>query len=192
MNGEDAGREATLAVKMTANMTITAVFDQKPVTIIDEETGETDLSKMTAQDAEATTVTVNTDDHSITITTTQPYKAAQIWFNKPEEVRGNVLVVNIAEQEVNVTVTVKYTDGTESAMTSTTAGAPRSAAHRASTAGTQIVVPVDMGKKLQCIEPEECLSWNPPCYKNGVHHTKRVHRRQGQPFDGQGSKQRYL
>ncbi len=158
MNGEDAGREATLTVKMTANVTITAVFDQKPVTIIDEKTGEVNLSEMTAQDVEAATVTVNTDDHSITITTTQPYKAAQIWFNKPEEVRGNVLMVNIAEQEVNVTVTVKYTDGTESSMTSTTAGAQRSAAHRASTAGTQIIVPIDMGKKLQCIELKNALA----------------------------------
>ena len=180
MNGEDAGREATLAVKMTANVTITAVFDQKPVTIIDEETGETDLSKMTAQDAEATTVTVNTDDHSITITTTQPYKAAQIWFNKPEEVRGNVLVVNIAEQEVNVTVTVKYTDGTESAMTSTTAGAPRSAAHRASTAGTQIIVPIDMGKKLQCIELKNALAGT-------LHVTKMVFTTQNVFTDGKAN-----
>lgn len=158
MNGEDAGREATLAVKMTANVTITAVFDQKPVTIIDEKTGEVNLSEMTAQDVEAATVTVNTDDHSITITTTQPYKAAQIWFNNPEEVRGNVLMVNIAEQEVNVTVTVKYTDGTESSMTSTTTGAQRATAQRASTVGAQIVVPVDMGKKLQCIELKNALA----------------------------------
>ena len=180
MNGEDAGREATLAVKMTANVTITAVFDQKPVTIIDEETGETDLSKMTAQDAEATTVTVNTDDHSITITTTQPYKAAQIWFNKPEEVRGNVLMVNIAEQDANVTVTVKYTDGTESAMTSTTAGAPRSAAHRASTAGTQIIVPIDMGKKLQCIELKNALAGT-------LHVTKMVFTTQNVFTDGKAN-----
>ena len=179
-NGEDAGTEATLAVKMTANVTITAVFDKKPVIIIDEETGEADLSKMTAQDAEATTVTVNSNDNSITITTTQPYKAAQIWFNKPEEVRGNVLMVNIAEQDANVTVTVKYTDGTESSMTSTTAGAQRSAAHRASTAGTQIIVPIDMGKKLQCIELKNALAGT-------LHVTKMVFTTQNVFTDGKAN-----
>jgi len=180
MNGEDAGREATLAVKMTANVTITAVFDQKPVTIIDEKTGEVNLSEMTAQDVEAATVTVNTDDHSITITTTQPYKAAQIWFNKPEEVRGNVLMVNIAEQEVNVTVTVKYTDGTESSMTSTTTGAQRATARRTSTVGAQIVVPVDMGKKLQCIELKNALAGT-------LHITKMVFTTQNVFTDGKAN-----
>ena len=180
MNGEDAGREATLAVKMTANVTITVVFDQKPVTIIDEETGEADLSKMTAQDAEATTVTVNSNDNSITITSTEPYKAAQIWFNEPEEVMENVLIVDIAEQEAHVTVTVKYTDGTESAMTSTTAGAPRSAAHWASTAGTQIIVPIDMGKKLQCIELKNALAGT-------LHVTKMVFTTQNVFTDGKAN-----
>ena len=148
-NGEDAGTEATLTVKMTADMTIAAVFSKKTEPIIDEETGETDLTEMAPQDSETTTVTVNTEDNSITIETTEPYKAAQIWFNEPEEVKGNVLIVDIAEANVDVTVTVKYTDGTESSMSSTTS---ESASRRAAAAGTKISVPLEMGKEVQNIE----------------------------------------
>ena len=117
--------------------------------IIDEETGETDLTEMAAQDPETTTVTVNAEDNSITIETTEPYKAAQIWFDEPEEVKGNVLIVDIAEANADVTVTVKYTDGTESSMSSTTSEA---AARRAAAAGTKISVPLEMGKEVQNIE----------------------------------------
>ena len=149
-NGEDAGTEATLTVKMTADMTIAAVFSKKTEPIIDEETGETDLTEMTPQDPSTTSVEYNDEDQSITITTTEPYKAAQIWFNEPEKLaKGNVLIVDIAESGVNVTVTVKYTDGTESSMTST---AHAASARHAAVAGTKISVPLETGKDVQNIE----------------------------------------
>lgn len=149
-NGEDAGSEATLTVKMTADMTIAAVFSKKTEPIIDEETGETDLTEMTPQDPSTTTVEYNDEDQSITITTTEPYKAAQIWFNEPEKLaKGNVLIVDIAESGVNVTVTVKYTDGTESSMTST---AHAASSRHAAAAGTKISVPLETGKDVQNIE----------------------------------------
>ena len=149
-NGEDAGTEATLTVKMTADMTIAAVFSKKTEPIIDEETGETDLTEMTPQDPSTTSVEYNDEDQSITITTTEPYKAAQIWFNEPEKLaKGNVLIVDIAESGVNVTVTVKYTDGTESSMTST---AHAASSRHAAAAGTKISVPLETGKDVQNIE----------------------------------------
>lgn len=149
-NGEDAGTEATLTVKMTADMTIAAVFSKKTEPIIDEKTGETDLTEMTPQDPSTTSVEYNDEDQSITITTTEPYKAAQIWFNEPEKLaKGNVLIVDIAESGVNVTVTVKYTDGTESSMTST---AHAASARHAAVAGTKISVPLETGKDVQNIE----------------------------------------
>ncbi len=149
-NGEDAGTEATLTVKMTADMTIAAVFSKKTEPIIDEETGETDLTEMTPQDPSTTSVEYNDEDQSITITTTEPYKAAQIWFNEPEKLaKGNVLIVDIVESGVNVTVTVKYTDGTESSMTST---AHAASARHAAVAGTKISVPLETGKDVQNIE----------------------------------------
>ena len=149
-NGEDAGTEATLTVKMTADMTIAAVFSKKTEPIIDEETGETDLTEMTPQDPSTTSVEYNDEDQSITITTTEPYKAAQIWFNEPEKLaKGNVLIVDIAESGVNVTVTVKYTDGTESSMTST---AHAASSRHAAVAGTKISVPLETGKDVQNIE----------------------------------------
>lgn len=149
-NGEDAGTEATLTVKMTADMTIAAVFSKKTEPIIDEKTGETDLTEMTPQDPSTTSVEYNDEDQSITITTTEPYKAAQIWFNEPEKLaKGNVLIVDIAESGVNVTVTVKYTDGTESSMTST---AHAASSRHAAVAGTKISVPLETGKDVQNIE----------------------------------------
>ena len=149
-NGEDAGTEATLTVKMTADMTIAAVFSKKTEPIIDEETGETDLTEMTPQDPSTTSVEYNDEDQSITITTTEPYKAAQIWFNEPEKLaKGNVLIVDITESGVNVTVTVKYTDGTESSMTST---AHTASSRHAAVAGTKISVPLETGKDVQNIE----------------------------------------
>lgn len=149
-NGEDAGTEATLTVKMTADMTVTAVFSKKTEPIIDEKTGETDLTEMTPQDPSTTSVEYNDEDQSITITTTEPYKAAQIWFNEPEKLaKGNVLIVDIAESGVNVTVTVKYTDGTESSMTST---AHAASSRHAAAAGTKISVPLETGKDVQNIE----------------------------------------
>ncbi|MBQ2208806.1 MAG: hypothetical protein II404_02450 [Prevotella sp.] len=156
-NGEDAGTDNTLTVKMDADITITAVFEEIPTPIIDEETGEADLEEMAAQDNATTTVTYDEETETITMTTTEAYKAAQIWFNEPEEAKGNVLIVDITEPAVNVTVTVRYTDGTESSMTSTTAGAQRgakrsAATRRAAEPGTRIAVPVDMGKKVQSIE----------------------------------------
>ena len=126
--------------------------DDKEDNIFDSETGETDLSEMKGQDS-ATTVTAN-DDGSITITTTEPYKAAQIWFNTPEKVTGNVLKVEIAETGINVTVTVRYTDGSESSMaTSANAASRRAGANtRSESKGTQINVPLETGKDVQSIE----------------------------------------
>lgn len=116
-------------------------------TIFDEK-GEADLTELKGQD-EKTTVT-NNSDGSVTITTTEPYKAAQIWFNDPEKVTGNVLRVEIVESNVDVTVTVKYTDGSQSQMSSTTSASAR-AMTRASS-GTIIKVPVETGKSIQSIE----------------------------------------
>ena len=156
-NGEDAGTDNTLTVKMDGDISISAFFEEIPIPIIDEETGEADLEEMTAQDNATTTVTYDEETETITMTTTEAYKAAQIWFNEPEEAKGNVLIVDITEPAVNVTVTVRYADGTESSMTSTTAGAQRgakrsAATRRAAEPGTRIAVPVDMGKKVQSIE----------------------------------------
>ena len=122
--------------------------DDTQDTIFDKE-GEADLSEMTAQDSK-TTVTYNAEDESITIKTTEDYKAAQIWFNNPETVIGNVLEVDIAESGVSVTVTVQYTDGSQSQMSSTASASARAMTRAA--AGTVIKVPVETGKKVQNIE----------------------------------------
>lgn len=124
--------------------------DDEP--IIDEKTGETDLSELTAQNDTKTTLTQN-EDGSITMTTTEAYQAAQIWFNDPEPVAGNVLKVELAESKVNVTVTVKYTDGTESQMSANTkAVVSARATTRAVASGTTIEVPLETGKEVQNIE----------------------------------------
>ena len=113
-----------------------------------DKNGEADLTELKGQD-EKTTVT-NNSDGSVTITTTEPYKAAQIWFNNPEKVTGNVLRVEIAESNVDVTVTVRYTDGSQSQMSSTASASAR--AMTRATAGTIIKVPVESGKNVQSIE----------------------------------------
>ena len=117
------------------------------------EDGEADLTKLEAQDEKTTTVTEN-EDKTVSITTTEAYKGAQIWFNTPEKVSGNTLVVEIAESNVAVTVTVRYTDGTESSSTSKTVSRSRLKAQTrmADVAGTVIYVPVDEGKYIQAIE----------------------------------------
>ena len=119
--------------------------------IIDEKTGEADLTELAAQDATKTTLTQN-EDGSITMTTTEPYCAAQIWFNDPESVNGNVLKVELAESSVNVTVTVKYTDGSESQMSANTMVAKARGVTRAVSSGSTIEVPLDAGKEVQNIE----------------------------------------
>lgn len=113
-----------------------------------DSTGEADLTEMKGQD-DKTTVTYNSDE-SITITTTEDYKAAQIWFNEPEKATGNVLKVEIKETGVNVTVTVQYTDGSQSQMSSTATASAR--ARTRATAGTTISVPLETGKEVQNIE----------------------------------------
>jgi hypothetical protein len=55
-NGADAGTESTLTITMDSDVDIAAFFEEIPKPVIDEETGEIDLSTMTAQD-ETTTVT---------------------------------------------------------------------------------------------------------------------------------------
>ena len=126
--------------------------DDNEEKIIDEETGEADLTELTAQDDTKTTLTQN-EDGSITMTTTEAYCAAQIWFNDPETVTGNVLKVELAESKVNVTVTVKYTDGTESQMSANTkAVVSARATTRAVASGTTIEVPLETGKEVQNIE----------------------------------------
>ena len=119
-------------------------------TIIDEKTGEADLTVLSAQDDSKTTLTQN-EDGSITMTTTEAYQAAQIWFNDPEPVAGNVLKVELAESSVNVTVTVKYTDGTESQMSANTMVAKARGETR-SASGTTVEVPLESGKEVQNIE----------------------------------------
>ena len=122
--------------------------------IIDKKTGEADLNELSAQDDTKTTLTQN-EDGSITMTTTEAYQAAQIWFNDPEVVAGNVLKVQLAESSVNVTVTVKYTDGTQSQMSANTMAAKARGAVRAATradSGTEIEVPLETGKEVQNIE----------------------------------------
>ena len=119
--------------------------------IIDEKTGEADLTELAAQDGTKTTLTQN-EDGSITMTTTEAYAAAQIWFNNPEPVAGNVLKVDLAESKVNVTVTVKYTDGTESQMSANTTGVAAARAATRSDSGTTIEVPLETGKEVQNIE----------------------------------------
>lgn len=124
--------------------------DDEP--IIDEKTGETDLTELAAQDGTKTTLTQN-EDGSITMTTTEAYCAAQIWFSDPEPVAGNVLKVELAESKVNVTVTVKYTDGTESQMSANTKTVVSArATTRAVASGTTIEVPLETGKEVQNIE----------------------------------------
>ena len=86
------------------------------------------------------------------MTTTEPYCAAQIWFNDPESVNGNVLKVELAESSVNVTVTVKYTDGSESQMSANTMVAKARGVTRAVSPGSTIEVPLDAGKEVQNIE----------------------------------------
>ena len=122
-------------------------------TIIDKKTGETDLTVLSAQDDTKTTLTEN-EDGSITMTTTEPYCAAQIWFNDPEPVAGNVLKVELAESKVNVTITVQYTDGTQSQMSANTSGVAtaRAATRGDSDPGTTIEVPLETGKEVQNIE----------------------------------------
>ena len=119
-------------------------------TVIDEETGEADLTELSAQDDTKTTLTQN-EDGSITMTTTEAYQAAQIWFSDPEPVAGNVLKVELAESSVNVTVTVKYTDGTESQMSANTMVAKARGETR-SASGTTVEVPLETGKEVQNIE----------------------------------------
>ena len=121
--------------------------------IIDEKTGEADLTVLSAQDDTKTTLTEN-EDGSITMTTTEPYCAAQIWFNDPEPVAGNVLKVELAESKVNVTITVQYTDGTQSQMSANTSGVAtaRAATRGDSDPGTTIEVPLETGKEVQNIE----------------------------------------
>ena len=120
-------------------------------TVIDEKTGEADLTELAPQDATKTTLTQN-EDGSITMTTTEPYCAAQIWFNNPEPANGNVLKVELAESSVNVTVTVKYTDGSESQMSANTMVAKARGVTRAVSSGSTIEVPLDAGKEVQNIE----------------------------------------
>ena len=122
-------------------------------TIIDEKTGEADLTVLSAQDDTKTTLTEN-EDGSITMTTTEPYCAAQIWFSDPEPVAGNVLKVELAESKVNVTITVQYTDGTQSQMSANTSGVAtaRAATRGDSDPGTTIEVPLETGKEVQNIE----------------------------------------
>ena len=150
-NGADAGTESTLTITMDSDVDIAAFFEEIPKPVIDDETGETDLSNMTAQD-ETTTVSYDENTGAVTMTTTEPDKGVQIWFDTPEEVKGNVLLVDIAEANVTVSVTVRYTDGTESSMTSATAASQRTVARRAASNGTTIAVPVETGKQVQCIE----------------------------------------
>lgn len=119
-------------------------------TIIDKKTGEADLAQLAAQDDTKTTLTQN-EDGSITMTTTEAYQAAQIWFNDPEPVAGNVLKVELAELSVNVTVTVKYTDGTQSQMSANTMVAKARGETR-SASGTTVEVPLESGKEVQNIE----------------------------------------
>ena len=119
--------------------------------IIDEKTGEADLTELAAQDGTKTTLTQN-EDGSITMTTTEAYAAAQIWFNNPEPVAGNVLKVDLAESKVNVTVTVQYTDGTQSQMSANTTGVAAARAATRSDSGTTIEVPLETGKEVQNIE----------------------------------------
>ena len=119
--------------------------------IIDTETGEADLTELAAQDGTKTTLTQN-EDGSITMTTTEAYAAAQIWFNNPEAVKGNVLKVDLAESKVNVTVTVSYTDGTQSQMSANTSGVAAARAATRSDSGTTIEVPLETGKEVQNIE----------------------------------------
>ncbi len=111
-----------------------------------------DLEKMAAQDPATTKVTYDTENGSIQITTTEAYKAAQIWFDTPEKATGNVLRVEIAESGVNVTVSVQYTDGTESSMSSTASSGAREYKAMTRAAGTVISVPVEIGKDIQNIE----------------------------------------
>ena len=122
-------------------------------TIIDKKTGEADLTVLSAQDDTKTTLTEN-EDGSITMTTTEPYCAAQIWFNDPEPVAGNVLKVELVESKVNVTITVQYTDGTQSQMSANTSGVAtaRAATRGDSDPGTTIEVPLETGKEVQNIE----------------------------------------
>lgn len=120
------------------------------------EGGEVKLDEVKAQD-ETTTVTYNKEEETLTITTTEPYKAAQIWLNEPEEVINEVLKVEIAESNANVIVTVGYTDGTEtSAASSAATAASRTlrALSRGATeeTGTVVTVPLSAGKEIQKIE----------------------------------------
>ena len=120
------------------------------------EGGKVKLDEVKAQD-ETTTVTYNKEEETLTITTTEPYKAAQIWLNEPEEVTNEVLKVEIAESNANVIVTVGYTDGTEtSAASSAATAASRTlrALSRGATeeTGTVVTVPLSAGKEIQKIE----------------------------------------
>lgn len=149
---KEAGTAKFKKIAVNATETADESGDDDEETVIDEETGEADLTELTAQDDTKTTLTEN-EDGSITMTTTEAYCAAQIWFNDPEPVAGNVLKVELAESKVNVTVTVKYTDGTESQMSANTkAVVSARATTRAVASGTTIEVPLETGKEVQNIE----------------------------------------
>lgn len=151
---KEAGTAKFKKIAVNATETADESGDDDEEAIIDEKTGEADLNELSAQDDTKTTLTQN-EDGSITMTTTEPYCAAQIWFNNPEEVAGNVLKVQLAESSVNVTVTVKYTDGTQSQMSANTMAAKARGAVRAATradSGTEIEVPLETGKEVQNIE----------------------------------------
>lgn len=149
---KEAGTAKFKKIAVNATETADESGDDDEEAIIDEKTGETDLNELSAQDDTKTTLTQN-EDGSITMTTTEAYCAAQIWFNDPETVAGNVLKVELAESSVNVTVTVKYTDGTESQMSANTkAVVSARATTRAVASGTTIEVPLETGKEVQNIE----------------------------------------
>ncbi|MBR6842045.1 MAG: hypothetical protein IKM77_07090, partial [Prevotella sp.] len=115
------------------------------------EDGEVNLGEVKAQD-ETTTVTYDEESGELTITTTEPYKAAQIWFNEPAEVSSEVLKVEIAESNANVIVTVGYTDGTESSAASGVAASRAFSRGATDEEGTVIKVPLSSGKEIQKIE----------------------------------------
>jgi len=146
--GDDSGDDSGDSGNSSDSSSSTTTTDE---TVFDQKDGEADLTKFAAQDEKTTTVTYDKQEGTLTITTTEDYKAAQIWFNTPEEVTGNVLEVEIAEAGVNVTITVGYTDGSESVMSSVV-NAARAVAMTRGGSGTKIVVPLDEGKEIQKIE----------------------------------------
>ena len=89
---KEAGTAKFKKIAVNATETADESGDDDEEAIIDEKTGEADLAQLAAQDDTKTTLTQN-EDGSITMTTTEAYQAAQIWFNDPEVVAGNVLKV---------------------------------------------------------------------------------------------------